>query len=388
VNTKWNWILGPLLLSTILSVLVTSSGCKKDDSIPTANAEKMTFGKIIYQTVELDSRLPNTAALYSINLDNSDYLISSLLLGTHYFRISPNGKTIAYIDFPLPFPAYGGVFEIHSLGIDGGTDIVVKKLFCRQIATCDWSPDNGSIAFDYYPIGGSWGIMTMNRDGSDFKVITDTLKHILSLFPRWSPDGANIACQSEDASTEASLSMPDSLVILSPSGSNRRALTRSAERALSHWSPDGKKIAYFDFKTSYTELWIVDLLCPATATCVIPPEGQMFLPYSLQWLPDNRIVCVAKNIKDTTYSIDIVPANQFGDVREIANGFRGDNDVYSSPSVLCSPDGQTIAVFGNRNKVGLSLYVMKTDGSELQLVKIIDYSQTASVIPGRCQWIK
>jgi len=38
-----------------------------------------------------------------------------------------------------------------------------------------------------------------------------------------------------------------------------------SERALSHWSPDGKKIAYFDFKTSYTELWIVDLLCPATA---------------------------------------------------------------------------------------------------------------------------
>jgi len=54
---------------------------------------------------------------------------------------------------------------------------------------------------------------------------------------------------------------------------------------------------------------------------------------------------------------------------KLPTDLRGDNDVYSSPSVLCSPDGQTIAVFGNRNKVGLSLYVMKTDGSELQLVK-------------------
>ena len=374
-------------LAIIFSISFLFTSCKKDETITSPGSNSNPAGKIFFQYIELDSRIINIEAIYSIDLSNLELPIRPLILGRHTFCVSPNGNTIAYVEDPPDYVLGLSNHEIFTMSIDGTNKVLLKQFFCRQIYSLDWSPDSKKLVFDYYVY--RWSICSINSDGTVFRSITDSTNSFTgAIAPRWSPNGNSIACETWNDATLAQLSRPDSLGILSPNGTGYRVLAQSSRGYFPQWSQDGKKIAFSMVNAYYGGLYIVDINSSAIPVEISPPAGQILFAYSLQWLPDNRLVCVGRNLNDSTYSINIVPANSSSGVKQIANGFKAAEVLYSSPSVLCSSDGQKVVVLGSRGNDTFSLYIMRPDGSDFQRVKILSNSSTASALPGICRWVQ
>jgi Tol biopolymer transport system component/predicted Ser/Thr protein kinase len=103
-----------------------------------------------------------------------------------------------------------------------------------------WSPDGKKIAF-YSDRGGSYGIWTVNPDGSGLTPITDAPGHAL-LYPVWSPDGTRMAVS--DIKGDASCLFDPTRPWDKQSREPLPPLESEAGQFYPwSWSPDGKQLA-------------------------------------------------------------------------------------------------------------------------------------------------
>ncbi len=169
--------------------------------------------------------------IYVVNADGSDL---QRLTQNNYndFEIdwSPDGR---YIAVASQVGAYGNIFLIdvaEALQDPGGdarqqlTDTDAVDAFPR------WSPDGSQIAFISNRDGdGNWEIYVMNSDGSDQRRLTDS--EAVDGPPSWSPDGTQIVFESNrDRNFE--------LYIMNSDGSDVQRLTNSeADDRNPDWQP-------------------------------------------------------------------------------------------------------------------------------------------------------
>ena len=111
-----------------------------------------------------------------------------------------------------------------------------------------WSPDGTQIAFESNR-DGDYEIYVMAADGSQPTRLTRNSARDRS--PAWSPDGTQIAFESDrDGNGE--------IYVMAADGSQPTRLTRnSASDGLPAWSPDGTQIAFHSYRDGNQEIYVM-----------------------------------------------------------------------------------------------------------------------------------
>ncbi len=204
------------------------------------------------------------------------------------------------------------------------------------------SPDQSRLAYVVAKRDGRSEIMTAAVDGSDVRRLTkDKGVH---LYPRWSPDGTQIAFMSGS-----------DLHVMDADGSNVRMIA-AANYAGAHppaWSPDGSRIAFVgrDYSLAHT-------------VRTVRPDGSDRIEIGntqsdLAWSPDGSRIAFMRviiNYPEAADRISLTVADPDGsNGRDLASWQRGSTDWYTALS--WSPDGSKI-VYGSGHFI-----IASADGS-------------------------
>jgi Tol biopolymer transport system component len=167
-------------------------------------------------------------------------VIGLLTVAFTVVAVSPAGATVPSENGFIVFASdRDGDMEIYTIRSDGTG---LTRLTHRKGADLwpSWSPDGRQIVFarNWHPY---WGIVVMNADGSDQRVIASGRESQFMGEPAWSPDGTTIAFHGSGG-----------IFLMSEDGSNQRRLTSSHLDWGPEWSPDGLRVAFGKHSTDTT----------------------------------------------------------------------------------------------------------------------------------------
>lgn len=157
--------------------------------------------------------------------------------GGGLFLINPDGTDRSLMFLGGNAPAWSIDSTTIAYTQEGRIHIVSMGRNPRPESTLDiegdypsWSPDGLKLVFSR----GGGGLWTVNRDGSELRLLLEDTPDSRPIDPDWSPDGSQIAFTSyaDDGS--------ETIEIISVDGIGRRTVTEGRAPA---WSPDGTRIA-------------------------------------------------------------------------------------------------------------------------------------------------
>ena len=140
--------------------------------------------------------------------------------------------------------------EIYVIDADGSAETQLTSNPAGIDSGPAWSPDGSQIAFQSDRDGTSFDIFVVNEDGTGLVQLTDTAT--FDCCPAWSPDGEKIAFRSDrDGNGE--------IYVMNPDGSGQTRLTNnSATDSLPAWSPDGLKMAFSNYETGFAQIYAMN----------------------------------------------------------------------------------------------------------------------------------
>jgi tol-pal system beta propeller repeat protein TolB len=251
---------------------------------------------------------------------------------------------------------YGKDIEINIMNEDGTG---LKRLTFNSVRDLypTLSPDGSEVAFQSER-EGEFEIYVMNTEGHDVRQLTFASSG-RAMYPSWSPDGERIAFMSK---TE--------IYVINVDGTGQSQITNNADHSYSfpRWSPDGERIAFVsdlggevDRETN-SEIFVMN----------VNGTGLKRLTYSYSydaspsWSPDgSSIAFVARSPEGVdrghpNRQIWVMSAGGGSEIRLTHNEFEDLNPDWS-------PDGHQIIFERGVNKPGgplcFELYVMDSDGS-------------------------
>jgi len=219
-------------------------------------------------------------------------------------RWSPDGSFVAY-DMRSEETIGIDKVDVYIVPASGGDPVNVTDDNAWSPGGA-WSPDSSRFVF-VRNVDGDDDIYVSDGDGTDPVQLTNNTANDRD--PTWSPDGSAIAYSSglDDTSNPTGPStavIPSRLYVMSPDGSNVRAITDGANdpdtqppptHGLPTWSPDGSLLAYVivdnssGARRSYFSAYVVD---PS-------PDGQAAFKLgsgpgyaSLNWSPDGTRIAM------------------------------------------------------------------------------------------------
>jgi dipeptidyl aminopeptidase/acylaminoacyl peptidase len=234
-----------------------------------------------------------------------------------------------------------GNWEIYRMNVDGSAQTNLTRNPADDQFPA-WSPDGQQIAFDSNRQKKDNDIFIMNADGSD--VVNLTNRREKDTVPVWSPDGTQIAFVTARKGNWEIFAM-------GVNGSNIRNLTNdTAEDFTPAWSPDGSQILFHSNRDGNFEIYVMNADGSNVRRLTNDPADD-FAP---SWSPDGKQVTFQSN-RDG--DIDIFTMNIDG-----SNLAQLTNNTADDTNPDWSPDGTEIAFASNRDG-NFEVYIMNADGS-------------------------
>lgn len=206
--------------------------------------------------------------------------------------ISPDGQTVAYIDYNLPYSKYA-LWFVSTSGSDAIAAVDTGNIAFLHPGA--WSPDGSQIIY-------RGNCTAPDEPGTGPLCIFDVRareRRLLELpfavaydAPLWSPDGRTILatglaegempCDQQQRSAEpiACQFIAQSVYTFNVETGEARALARGISPV---WSPDGSMVAFLSDQSGAPELWIIR--ADGTGLQQLTQDGQFKSPFgNLSWL--------------------------------------------------------------------------------------------------------
>jgi Tol biopolymer transport system component len=310
--------------------------------------------------------------------------------------------TVMYLDDPL------GNTDIFVVSLETGSTTNITMSSENELNP-DWSPDGSRIAFARQDENQS-DIYVMDRNGSNVTNLTNT-EFFREEFPVWSPDGSKIAFIYDDGEdrdiyvfdflddTVRNLSNDDLdnyLPVWSTNG-DRLAYTANNDQTTNikvydfatqlisvgseqsfdeitdmDWSPVAEILAFSALANGNSDIFILNLSSGTALNLSRSPE----LDYGPRWSVDGTVILFWTN---EMMNFEIYSISNDTDAGITTNNLTKSN--YNETGPTWSPDDSYIAFTSNRDGYSDSLYVMDSEGSNVQLVAESALSFTAQWQP-------
>lgn len=260
--------------------------------------------------------------------------------------VSPDGSRIAFVS------DRNGADEVFVISVDGQNE--------RQLTVTPGAEGNvawtreGKILFTVFQEGFSH-LYLIDADGKNQRELAKVPGRGVTL----SPDGQRLLYM-------AGTWTASKLTISAPDGSQPKEITDGSSIAWnSHWSPDGKQIAFTGRNDPKGELAIFVMSADGSGrrqlTNIPPEEGGAQWP---GWSPDGQALAFQVNSRTQKGSAHIwVIDFRTGTARKLA--VHAESYLDETPSWF--PDGKRLAFQSNRTG-RMEVWTMKTDGSDARQV--------------------
>ncbi|MDP9243112.1 MAG: hypothetical protein M3O84_08065 [Actinomycetota bacterium] len=213
------------------------------------------------------------------------------------------------------------------------------------------APVSNRIAFSAYR-DGSWGIFSVNPDGTDLRPLTSMPTDEFA--PAFSPDGSQIAFVAQRAGSAADAD----LYVMNVDGSGLTRLTSTGTNWDPTWSPDGTQIAFRKAIDGDEDIYVVGADGSGERDVSRSPQTWELAP---SWSPDGgQIAFTSVRGNDQGPQIYVMNADGNG-VQQLTDTA----DPHDSPQ--WSPDGTRIAFATQKNGVW-GIDVMNADGSGVRRI--------------------
>src|SRR6266480_3565081 len=201
--------------------------------------------------------------------------------------------------------ADGGGREIYSMNVDG-TDVVRLTNNPAVDWFPAWSPDGTQIAFESDRAGRP-GIYRMNADGSDLRRISDDTTSVQS--PSWSPTCEQIAFEGPGGD----------IYTMNADGSGVFRVTSrisGGPNQFPSWSPTGEQIAFTSFRDANAEIYVINVDGTGEKRLTNDGEGGWAIPNDWwpSWSHDGMQIAFQTD-RDQNYEIYIMNADGTGATR-------------------------------------------------------------------------
>ncbi|MEX2261747.1 MAG: protein kinase [Bryobacteraceae bacterium] len=250
----------------------------------------------------------------------------------------------------FPSLSADGRILVYTARLDGNWDIFIQRVggknalnLTRDSSADDttpvFSPDGEKIAFRSDRDGG--GIFVMGATGESLRRLTGE-----GYNPSWSPTGREIVYSTEQViRPEARSGARGQLWIVSVDTAEKRRLPTPNDAVQPHWSPHGKRIAYWAADAAgIRDIWTV----PAQGGQPAPVTKDTALDWNPVWSPDGRLLYYASDrsgtmnfwrvrVDESSGSVDGEPEPATTPSRDSGNlsfSSKGDRFVYAQRMVL------------------------------------------------------
>ncbi|MGI8785919.1 MAG: protein kinase domain-containing protein [Acidobacteriota bacterium] len=269
-------------------------------------------------------------------------------MGLGNLEISPDGKQLAFAMFRQ------GKKHIFVLPAEGGSPKRVLLDPMNQIWP-RWSPDGQQIAFHSDEENDDRNIWVVPAEGGPARQLTQSKSW--EILPHWSPDGRQILFTAVSFEELPDLGASRSILTVPAEGGEVRTIVKNATIAMQHlyqtWSPDSREIVFVSARTGNAEIWITSIEGGTPRRLTNHPASDRFP----DWSPDGQwILFISDRMGDSRPWR--VPAAG-GDAQLVAD--------LASREARWSADGKTIYFIGKRGGVENVFEVPTSGGAERQL---------------------
>jgi Tol biopolymer transport system component len=245
----------------------------------------------------------------------TNFVHNAIILGLLISAMTANAQPV--VAPPQVVERVEPPYELWTIDAAGGAAERFAETPGYTCGSPDWSPDGKFVAYDTWPIGGTFSdskIAVIRADGSDLKIIGD------GGMASWSPDGKQLACHTYDN--------PQTIVVMNADGSGRETVIH--HWGSPRWMPRGNRIASLNVNR---EILMLDLTTGNERSIVGGPRSSQ-IGFGVS--PDGLRICFGHN----DGGISVVTMDEDGGVatvRPLANPRWG-----AARHCSWSPDGKRI----------------------------------------------